>query len=285
MIFAGVDIGSTTTKACIVSEKRRLGGAVLQTAPSPSESARRALALALKMASAEPGDLQGILATGYGRKTFTPANGTISEITAQAKGVGALFPQARSILDIGGQDSKVIALDPKHRITDFVMNDKCAAGTGRFLEFTLHSLGLDFQALKDIEEANPYPLNTTCAVFAQSEVVSLLAGEVPIGSIVAGLFWQMATKAKNLASRLRISFPLVFTGGMAKLNHARKALLRSFQEEILFPEEPQLTAALGAALLAEERAESFSVKPPASLNGFSPENGMERDLVLRSIHP
>jgi len=252
MIVAGLDIGSTTTKAYLISEKP-LGGAVLPTAPSPSKAAKKALEAACNRSSIEPEAILRIVATGYGRKAFLPASACISEITAQAKGVSFLFPNARSILDIGGQDSKAIALNERGEVQDFVMNDKCAAGTGRFLEFTLHSLGISFEQLPKLADAEPYPLNTTCAVFAQSEVVSLLSGEVPLPAIVAGLFWQMATKAKNLASRLRLAFPLVFTGGMARLSQAGNALCKSFQEEILIPDEPQLTAALGAALLAKEQ--------------------------------
>lgn len=257
MIVAGVDIGSTTTKAFLMSDEP-LVGAVLATAPSPSEAARKAIMKASESAKIKPERIQRVLATGYGRKAFPQASGTISEITAQAKGVSFLFPKARSILDIGGQDSKVILLNERGEVQDFVMNDKCAAGTGRFLEFTLQTLGLSLEDLSNLEEAEPYPLNTTCAVFAQSEVVSLLTAEVPPPAVVSGLFWQIATKAKNLASRLRLAFPLVFTGGLARIPQALKALSAIFRGEILVPQEPQLTAALGAALVARGDLGPFS---------------------------
>jgi predicted CoA-substrate-specific enzyme activase len=254
MPFAGIDIGSTMTKVVITDEQEK----ILASHIGPTGAEHRHLALrvmdeTIKKAGLSFDALDFVVATGYGRINVPFADRQITEITCHARGIRSLFPSARIIIDIGGQDSKGIKLDADGKVANFVMNDKCAAGTGRFLEFTLHSLGISFEQLPKLADAEPYPLNTTCAVFAQSEVVSLLSGEVPLPAIVAGLFWQMATKAKNLASRLRLAFPLVFTGGMARLSQAGNALSRSFQEEILIPDEPQLTAALGAALLAKEQ--------------------------------
>jgi len=251
--YGGVDVGSNTSKSVIIRDREIIGSAIIPTRPDVEKSGQAALSLALEQAGIGRDDLSYVVATGYGRIRASYADDVITEITCHAKGAHHFFPSATAVIDIGGQDSKAIRLDSSGNVVDFVMNDKCAAGTGKFLEVIAKVLELpitdiDFQTLGGEYAC---PINSTCAIFAESEVISLLASGEKKENIIQGLHFAVAKRVANMFSRIRGEGDKVFTGGVAK-NAGLKAAL----EEVLgaklhvSPVDPQLNGAVGAAFLA-----------------------------------
>jgi predicted CoA-substrate-specific enzyme activase len=252
--FAGVDIGSTMTKVVLTDK----AGNLLSFIKGPTGAEHRQLAnevmrQALEEAGLRIGDISYIVATGYGRLNVPFADCQITELSCHARGVSSLFPRARTAIDIGGQDAKCMKID-NGRLADFVMNDKCAAGTGRFLEVTASALGIRLEDMGDIslKAARKIPISNLCTVFAQQEVVALLSRGEKVENILAGLHDALASRVAALARRLGIEPDLVLTGGVAKNIGMVKAMKESLACEIFVPEEPLLTGALGAAILAKE---------------------------------
>jgi predicted CoA-substrate-specific enzyme activase len=252
MPFAGIDIGSTMTKVVIVDG----GGKVLGSIIGPTGAEHRHLALqvmaeALDKTGLVLEALDFIVATGYGRINVPFADKQITEITCHARGIRALFPTARTVIDIGGQDSKGIKLDAGGKVVNFVMNDKCAAGTGRFLEVIADTLGIPLAEMGDLSltAREAVPISNTCTVFAEHEVTSRLAEGVGIPEIVAGLHAAIAKRVVNLVRTLGLQKDVAVTGGGAK----NIGLIRAVEDQVgfpvLVPPEPLLTGALGAALL------------------------------------
>jgi predicted CoA-substrate-specific enzyme activase len=198
--------------------------------------------------------LDFIVATGYGRINVPFADKQITEITCHARGIRALFLTARTVIDIGGQDSKGIKLDAGGKVINFVMNDKCAAGTGRFLEVIADSLGIPLAEMGDLSltAREAVPISNTCTVFAEHEVTSRLAEGVGIPEIVAGLHAAIAKRVVNLVRTLGLQKDVAVTGGGAEDAGLVRAVSEALGLEVLVPEKPRLTAALGAACLAEE---------------------------------
>lgn len=229
---------------------------IADTGHDPARTGRRLFEEALRAIGAQPGDVACTVATGYGRAALPFATATVTEITCHARGVQHCFPDARTIVDIGGQDSKVIALDERGSVSDFAMNDRCAAGTGRFLEIVARILDLDLDQLGEVaaRATQPVAITSMCAVFAESEVVGLLARGTRREDVLAGVHASVASRVATLASRLRVGPPAVFTGGVAKNAAMVKALAAALSLELSVPPEPQITGALGAALIAAERA-------------------------------
>jgi predicted CoA-substrate-specific enzyme activase len=252
--FAGVDIGSTMTKVVLTDK----AGNLLSFIKGPTGAEHRQLAnevmrQALEEAGLRIGDISYIVATGYGRLNVPFADCQITELSCHARGVSSLFPRARTAIDIGGQDAKCMKID-NGRLADFVMNDKCAAGTGRFLEVTASALGIRLEDMGDIslKAARKIPISNLCTIFAQQEVVALLSRGEKVENILAGLHDALASRVAALARRLGIEPDLVLTGGVAKNIGMVKAMKESLGCEIFVPEEPLLTGALGAAILAKE---------------------------------
>ena len=202
-----------------------------------------------------------VVATGYGRISVPFADKEITEISCHARGVNALFPSAQTIIDIGGQDSKGMKL-AKGRVVDFVMNDKCAAGTGRFLEVIAEALGIRLDELGEISlrSQKPVSISNTCTVFAEQEVVSRLTEGVPIEDIVAGIHDGIAARVSSMVQRIKVHRDVVITGGGAKNVGLVRALERRLGHPVLVPAEPLLTGALGAALLGRELAEKATTE-------------------------
>jgi predicted CoA-substrate-specific enzyme activase len=200
-------------------------------------------------------NLKGVVSTGYGRHSIRFANKALSEITCHAKGVYFLIPQARLIIDIGCQDSKIIRINEEGNVTDFVMNDKCAAGTGRFLEVMAGVLGLKIDELgaASLKSKNPSEISSTCTVFAESEVISLRAHGLSREDLVAGIHKSIAKRVAYMASNRKYDRKVVFTGGVSKNLGVIRALEEQIGQKIFVPKEPQLTGALGAALLAQTK--------------------------------
>lgn len=254
MPFAGIDIGSTMTKVVIVDEKETNLASVI----GPTGAEHRHLALkvmdeAIGQIGLSFEALDFIVATGYGRINVPFADKQITEITCHARGIRAIFPTVRIIIDIGGQDSKGIKLDAAGKVANFVMNDKCAAGTGRFLEVIAETLGVKLADMGDVSlTAKEYvKISNTCTVFAEHEVTSRLAEGATIPEIVAGLHESIAGRVVNMVRHLGIEKDVVVTGGGAKNIGLVKAIEDKVGFTVLIPPEPFITGALGAALLGK----------------------------------
>ena len=270
MYFAGVDIGSTMTKVALIDESSNLMSAVKgPTGPEHRQLANEVMRQALEKVSLQIDDISCIVATGYGRVNVPFADRQITELSCHARGVSSIFPNVRTAIDIGGQDAKCMKID-NGRLISFVMNDKCAAGTGRFLEVTAATLGVKLEDMGDIalKATKKIQISSLCTIFAQQEVVALLSRGERLEDIVAGLHNALASRVAALAQRLGIEPDLVLTGGGAKNTGMVRAVKESLGRELLVPEEPLLTGALGAAILAGETymkavaaSGAFSAKP------------------------
>jgi len=256
MYAVGIDIGSTSGEALILKGDDIVAWSIVDT----GYNSRRAAVLALEEALAQAGlswsDVGPVVSTGYGRMAVEFAERRVTEISCYARGIHHLFPQVRTVVDIGGQDSKVVAVGPGGRALDFAMNDKCAAGTGRFLEVTARALQLDLDELGScaLRARQAAPISSTCTVFAESEVITLVAEGVDRAEIVAGLCMAIARRVGAMARRVGVEPPVAFAGGVAKNAGVARALEKVVGESFLIPEEPQIVGALGAALIARDGA-------------------------------
>jgi len=250
----GLDVGSSTTKAVLVDGKGAvLASFLLPTGASAQKAAQRCLD---ELAATSGQTLRGMrtVSTGYGRKQVDFAQESVTEITCHGVGIHALNPAIRTVIDVGGQDSKVIRLGPNGRPTDFEINDKCSAGTGRFLEVMARVLEVTIQELGPLalRAKSPCAISSTCTVFAESEVVGRIGvGEDP-ADIAAGVHQAMASKIATLTHRVGLNPPVAVTGGVALNPAFRHYLSQQLAAELWVPKAPQLTGALGAALLAKE---------------------------------
>jgi len=267
--YAGVDIGSTMTKVVIVSD--RIETALIgPTGPEHRKLANKVMEDALSQANLKFEELSYVVATGYGRINVPFADRQITEITCHAKGLHSILPTVKTIIDIGGQDSKGIRIKDG-KVINFVMNDKCAAGTGRFLEVVADSLGVALEKLGEVSlhASRATPISSTCTVFAEHEVVNQLANGEPVANLVAGVHESIATRVYSLVRKLQIEKDIAVTGGGAKNIGLVKALGAKFGSPVLVPPEPLITGALGAALLGKEKCEK------AILDGYSPTRSKE----------
>jgi len=258
MLVAGIDIGSITTEALLFDkDKGILGYKIVQTGADSKKSAETALENVLAYPAKQSSDISYIVATGCGRKRAAFAQQSITEITCIARGVHHLFPDARTIIDIGGQDTKVIRIDEKGRVVEFEMNDKCAAGTGRFIEVMAKALDVDLDKIGDISlhHKKDVTISSICTVFAESEVISLVSEGEVIEDIVYGIHRAIADRTMGLINRLGgIEEGVIMTGGVAKNIGVVKALENALGTQLKIHVEPQIVGALGAAILALEKA-------------------------------
>ena len=255
MIVVGVDIGSRSSKAVVLKNNQIAGTAILDTEARSNKTSEKVLADALENANCSQSEVDRIVATGYGRITAPFADKIITEITCHAKGAYHFWPQARTIIDIGGQDSKVIRLGEAGMVDDFVMNDRCAAGTGRFIEVMAKILKIDLPTFANcyFTADNPCRISSVCTVFAESEVISLLAEGKHSDDIAKGLMKSIAARVGTMVKRLGIAPEIAFSGGVAKNDGVRQALIDELEIEItpMTRFDPQLIGAMGAALLAQ----------------------------------
>jgi predicted CoA-substrate-specific enzyme activase len=249
MISVGIDVGSATTKAVMVIGGQIVSHNIRPTAFDFLSASEMAYNNVLANAGVDEDNVDFVYATGYGRNSIKFADGTISEITAHAKGVYYLYPDVNGIIDIGGQDSKVISVNGR-RVTDFLMNDKCAAGTGKFLEYTARALEVPIEELGSLALASKTPATITsmCTVFAESEVISLRARGFTKENIAAGLIESIARRVAVMARQLELKQNVAFVGGVAKNAGIEAALEKELAISLYVPQEPQITGALGAAL-------------------------------------
>ncbi len=257
--FAGVDIGSTAIKIAVVDDDGNLlGHRVAASGSLFHKNALEAYDQALERAGVDRDDVAYITATGYGRKLFKEADETISEITANAVGArtaGREFGDIRTIINIGGQDSKAIALDSHGNVVNFAMNDRCAAGTGKFLDVVAHNLEVSPDELGDYHfqaTGTPLSVNSTCAVFAESEIIGLLGNGHSREEIIAGIHYSIAKRIVRLAKRVGMQEKIYFDGGPALNQGLVAAIEDELGRELFIPEQPQITTAFGAAVLAAE---------------------------------
>jgi predicted CoA-substrate-specific enzyme activase len=260
-MFAGVDIGSVTTKAVIINEQAKIVAfSLIPTSYDRQKSGVDVLESALKEAGKAKDAVEYVVSTGYGRRSLALSNKVLPEIICHAKGTKFLFSTVRTIIDIGGQDSKVMQLDEEGMVIRFEMNDKCAAGTGRFLEvlterilnFPIEELGL--LALKS---KNPCTLTSVCTVFAESEIISLLSEHKAKEDIAYGMSKSIAKRVIGMGVGGQINFeePIAFSGGVAKNIGVVKAIEEELGKKIITLKEPQITGALGAAIFAKEHCQ------------------------------
>ena len=252
MIVAGIDIGSITAETVILQDNQMLSSSIVPTGANSRTAAERSLTAALKQASLRQEDLAAIITTGYGRASFPSATKMITEITCHARGAFFVYPETRTVIDIGGQDSKVIRLDKKGRNVDFQMNDKCAAGTGRFLEVMARALEVKLEDLGRLSRSaqRTIKISSMCTVFAESEVVSLIADNQPQEVIIRGLHDAIADRILGMIRRVGVEEKVTLTGGVAKNEGVVQALEERLEVRVFVPPEPQIIGALGAALLA-----------------------------------
>ena len=257
MPVAGVDIGSVAAKAVVLDEESLtlLGMAVQPTGWNSREAGESVLAAACARAGhAVP---LHVTATGYGRVSLPSAHNVATEISCHAVGAVHLFPETGLVLDIGGQDSKVISTDPDGAVQDFLMNDKCAAGTGRFLQVLSGILNMDLTALGEAAaQGKPAAISSMCAVFAETEIIGLLARGTAPADIAAGVFLSIARRMRVLASRSPLRGQCPFTGGLAVCPAFSALLATELGVTVNVPQHPQFTGALGAALLAARNLRS-----------------------------
>ncbi len=253
MISAGIDAGSRAIKVVLFDGDN---GGVLASAAAPQGLKQDALACGLfekvlKDSKLDRGSIGGIVATGYGRNNVSIADTVVTEITCHARGVFHLMPQARTVIEIGGQDSKLLKLNSNGTVRDFAMNDRCAAGTGKFLELVADRLEVQPDELGRFAcgSKSPAAISSTCVVFAETEIIGLLAGGCRPEDIAAGVERSIANRIRAMMGR-NFEEPVVFTGGVALIPGVDAALAEAIGTDVIVAPMPQMTGALGAALMA-----------------------------------
>jgi predicted CoA-substrate-specific enzyme activase len=263
MFYAGIDIGSTITKLIVKNETKICATVIQPTGAEHRHLAHMVMQDALTQAGIDFPDLAYIVATGYGRINVPFADRQVTEITCHMRGVGWLFPNVRTIIDIGGQDSKGIKIKDG-KLINFIMNDKCAAGTGRFLEIIAEVLGVKLEDIGQLSlrSTRPSEISNLCTVFAEQEALLRLSEGTPVEDILAGIHRANASRIYGMVSKVKIEKDVAITGGGAKNVGLCKALEEKLGFSAVVPPEPLITGALGAALIASEQVAKLS---PAEL--------------------
>lgn len=252
--FAGIDLGSTMTKLAIINMDQDICTSVIHHSGAEYRRlANKVMEEALEQAGLSFDDIDYVVSTGYGRMIVPFADRQITELTCHTRGIFQQFPNVRLAIDIGGQDSKALQIS-NGKLLDFVMNDKCAAGTGRFLEIIARTLNLKIDDLGNISlrSRNKVQISSTCTVFAQQEVIKRLSEGLPLEDIVAGIHDAIATRVARMIDRLKVGPDVLFTGGVAKNTGVTRALEERLECKIQVPEEPLISGAMGAALLGKQ---------------------------------
>ena len=248
----GIDIGSTSSKCVVLKNGKDLVSSGVVNLGAGTKGADQVIEKVLADCGIKFEALNVIVSTGYGRNSYDSAKKTMSELSCHAKGGTYIFGPVRTIIDIGGQDIKVLKLNDKGMMTNFLMNDKCAAGTGRFLEVMAGVLDVKLAELGDLDKlaTEKTPISSTCTVFAESEVISCMAKKIPIPNIIRGIHASVATRVAGLAKRGGLTTPVAMTGGVTKNSGIVRALSEELETDIMISEISQLAGAIGAALYA-----------------------------------
>lgn len=253
---AGVDVGSTQTKAVILNEQRDIvGRALIDTGANVVSAAENAFRKALQSAGLGEEEVEFVIGTGYGRYRVTFGNDQVTEISCHARGAAQMFPATRTVLDMGGQDTKAIRISAGGEVVDFSMNDKCAAGTGRFLGAASAALDIPLDQLGPhaLRSQKPVKISTTCTVFAESEVLSWLGKGKKIEDILLGVHESIAKRSISLLRRVGIEKEVTFTGGVARNSAMVEVLCKKLELQMNVSEESHFMGALGASLFALDR--------------------------------
>ena len=253
MITIGIDVGSITTKAAVAKDGVVIADKVVLTGYNAQFAGEKVFDDILKESGIDRASIEKIISTGYGRNSVTFADKAVTEITCHAAGAHYLDPEVRSVIDIGGQDSKAIAVNDSGSPLDFAMNDKCAAGTGRFLEVMARALEIDLDNFGDwsLKAQQPSTISSLCTVFAESEVISLISKGEKRENIIAGIHEAIAARVVAMANRVGFNSRVMMTGGVAKNIGVVRALERKIGQKIEVSEKSQATGAIGAAMLAQ----------------------------------
>ncbi len=252
MIYAGIDIGSITAKAALIKDNQLLATHVIMTGYDPINAGLKVFDTLLKQIKISKNQISAIISTGYGRASVSFADKALTEIICHGTGAHFMNSKIRGIIDVGGQDSKAILLDKKGHVENFAMNDKCAAGTGRFLEVMARALEVDLEQLGDFSLAadKPSKISSICTVFAESEVISMIAGQEKRENIIAGIHEAAAARVAILANKIKIKEPVMMTGGVAKNKGMARALENRLGFKLIVGESAQENGAIGAAVMA-----------------------------------
>jgi predicted CoA-substrate-specific enzyme activase len=253
---AGVDVGSTQTKAVIINEDREIvGRALIDTGANVVHAAEQAFDLAVQDSGLRDTEIEYVIGTGYGRYRVTFGNAQITEISCHGRGAAQMFPGTRTVVDMGGQDTKAIRISPTGEILDFCMNDKCAAGTGRFLGAAARALDIPLQDLGPtaLKFNKPVRISTTCTVFAESEVLSWLGKGKKIEDILWGVHQSIASRSTSLLRRVGVEEQVTFTGGVTKNTGMIRALEEKLETKLNVSDDSHYMGALGAALFGLDR--------------------------------
>ena len=253
-MFLGIDIGSSSSKAVILNQNSEILAADVVNLGTGTKGIDQVLALVFQRAMIDKADIAYTVVTGYGRMNYKEADKQITEISCHAKGVLQLAPEVRTIIDIGGQDTKVIRLQADGSIENFVMNDKCAAGTGRFLEVMSRVLDCPIRELSALacQGTSPVPISNMCTVFAESEVISHLSSNAKLEDVASGAILSIATRVAGMAKRVGVVPKVMMTGGGALNQCLVDTLSAAIGQPIAVSEHPQVMGALGAAVFARE---------------------------------
>lgn len=257
MITAGCDIGSLTAKAVIMDDDKIISQEVIRVKARPEESANAVFQLAVENAGISLSDIKSTVGTGYGKDAISFADTTQSEISCHARGAWWNLPSVRTIIDIGGQDAKAIRIDDKGNVARYIYNDKCAAGTGRFLEVMARAMEVNLADMGDLsaKAKERIRISNQCVIFAETEVVSLINEGREVCDIIRGLHHAMANRVASLAKSIEVHEEVVMTGGVAKNSGMFNALSEGLGVPVkTLPVDPQINGALGAALFAAELA-------------------------------
>ncbi len=256
MIAAGVDVGSTATKAILMDDNRRIvGRSLIKTGANVVKAAERVFAEAVRQAAIEEHDVLQVVGTGYGRYKVTFGHAQVTEISCHARGAAFLFPESRVIVDIGGQDTKAIRIARGGDVEDFCMNDKCAAGTGRFLEAAANTMGLSLDEIGplSLQYRQVLKITNVCTVFVESEILAHLArGRAP-ADILRGVHLAIASRSVALMRRVGMEPEITFTGGVSRNAGIVSALEEKLGQKLNVSAESQYVGAIGAALFALDR--------------------------------
>jgi len=256
MIVAGIDIGSLSTDTVILDQdKNMLSYSVIPTGANSKKAIDTSFEKAVDLAGIKREDISYVISTGYSRKRVEFATEQVTEITCHARGVHFLHSGTRSIIDIGGQDSKAISINDRGKVMNFVMNDKCAAGTGRFLEVMARAMEIELEDMGDLSlrSTEAVSISSMCTVFAESEVISLIAEGKTVKDIINGIHQSISGRVLGFLDRVGVEEEIAMTGGVAKNTGVIKAIEERLGTSLYIPEEPQITGALGGALIALEK--------------------------------
>ncbi len=256
---AGVDVGSTQTKAVIIDEDGEIVAWALEmTGANVVQAAQKVFLSALKEAGLQEEEVEYVIGTGYGRYRVTFGNAQVTEISCHGRGAVHLFPNTRTVVDIGGQDTKAIRVSAAGDIVDFCMNDKCAAGTGRFLGAASSALDIPLDELGDValRSTRPVKISTTCTVFAESEVLAWLGKGKKVEDILWGVHTSIAVRSGALMRRVGTESEITFTGGVSRNPAMVEALEQRLGQKVNISEESHYMGALGAALFALDHIQS-----------------------------